>query len=127
MKPGIRRVQGGRGEPSISMDFRALAPLTRDWTVLNKPFQEVAPTLGEKDFTYFDPPYPHRTFNYADNIEQSSRDADSQLQRETIEAAINSAGPVIYSNYLTNPNTGEVLHDLTDPLIDEGFTKYFMW
>ena len=122
MKPGIRRVQGGRGEPSISMDLRALAPLTRDWTVLNKPFQEVAPTLGEKDFTYFDPPYPHRTFNYADNIEQSSRDADSQLQRETIEAAINSAGPVIYSNYLTNPNTGEVLHELTDPLIDDDFT-----
>lgn len=120
MKPGLRKVTGGRGEPSIPMDFRAMAPLMRDWDLRTQPMQEVSRELNERDdiFSYYDPPYAKRTFSYGD---KSTADEEDQLQADTLSAAIASQGPVVYSNYLVDPDSREVLHGITDPLLDEGF------
>ena len=120
MKPGLRKVTGGRGEPSIPMDFRAMAPLMRDWDLRTDRMQDVSREMNERDdiFSYYDPPYARRTFSYGD---KSTADEEDQLQHDTLHAAINSPGPVAYSNYMIDPDTREVLHGITDPLVDEGF------
>ena len=92
----------------------------KNWEIREGTMQDLAPELGSDVFMYLDPPYWGRTFDYSDNPNEAGRLLDD-LQRETIDIGAEHEGPVVYSNYLLDPDTREPYHEAINYLLDQGY------
>jgi hypothetical protein len=122
---------GWRSKPKVAsrimpyevgaIDLSKYPDRLKDVEVHTGDLRHTAKKLQGDEFLYLDPQYVGRKIQYGGSDEQLQGGLYDQLQRDTIDIGARHDGPVVYSNYMVNPQTGLPNQEMIDDLLDADF------
>ena len=107
-----------------SIDLSGYADRLKDVEIQTGDIRDTAKLLDGDEFLYLDPQYQGRQIQYGGSDEQLQGGQHDQLQRDTIRIGAEHDGPVVYSNYMINPQTGLPNYEMLDDLRDADFDAH---
>jgi len=107
-----------------SIDLSGYANRLKDVEIHSGDLRDTAKLMQGDEFLYLDPQYVGRKIQYGGSDEQLQGGLYDQLQRDTIKIGAEHDGPVVYSNYMVNPQTGLPNQEMIDDLLDANFDTH---
>ena len=107
-----------------AIDLSAYPNRLRDVEIHTGDIRETAKLLQGDEFLYLDPQYVGRKIQYGGSKEQLEGGLYDQLQRDTIRIGGEHDGPVVYSNYMVNPQTGLPNYEMLDDLMNYDYDAH---
>ena len=104
-----------------ALDLSAYPNRMRDVEIHTGDLRDNVKLLEGDEFLYLDPQYIDRKTQYGGSNEQQSGVGYDELQRDTVKIGTQHDGPVLYSNYLVGPQSGNPNYEMISDLLDGGF------